>query len=68
MWERSFCAVSMLLGRSFEETLAALPEGAEARLGDLSSRLRDPRRAARAQGLAVVAQEIALATARVTLR
>lgn len=68
MWERSFCAVSVLLGQTFDEALAALPEGAESRVGDLAANLRDPRKAARAQGLAVVAQEVALAAARVTIR
>lgn len=72
MWERSFIAVSVLLGASgpqaLEDALAALPEGAEPRLAELTAALRDARRPVRAQGLAVVAQEIALAIGEVTLR
>lgn len=68
MWERSFVAVSVLLGASIEEALAALPEGARPRLAELETKLRDPRRPARAQGLAAVAQEVALAIGEVTLR
>lgn len=68
MWERSFVAVSVLLGASIDDATAALPEGSELRMGDLAAKLRDSRRAVRAQGLAAVAQEIALAIGEVTLR
>jgi hypothetical protein len=68
VWERSFVAVSVLVGASIEEAVAALPEGAEPRIADLASKLRDTRRAVRAQGLAVVAQEVAVAIGEVTLR
>lgn len=68
VWERSFVAVSVLIGGSVDDALAALPEGSEARVADISSKLRDSRRAVRAQGLAVVAQEIAVALGEVTLR
>lgn len=68
MWERSFVAVSVLLGASVEEAFAAAPAGTEGNLGDLSARLRDPRRVVRAQALAGVAQEVAVALDEVTLR
>jgi hypothetical protein len=70
VWERSFVAVSVLVGGSVDDALAALPEGSEARphTAELVLKLRDTRRAVRAQGLAVVAQEIAVAIGEVTLR
>jgi hypothetical protein len=72
VWERSFVAVSVLLGepgpRSVDDALAALPDGAERRLAELTTKLRDPRRPVRAQGLAMVAQEIAVAIGEATLR
>lgn len=68
MWERSFVAVSVLVGGSVEEAVASLPEGCEARIAELAGKLRDTRRAVRAQGLALVAQEIAVAIGEVTLR
>ena len=68
MWERSFVAVSVLVGGSFEDALAALPEGARPRVGELEAALRDPRRPVRAHALAVVAREVALALGEVTLR
>ena len=68
MWERSFVAVSVLLGGSVEDAIAALPEASAARIGEVAGQLRDTRRAVRAQGLAVVAQEVALALGEVTLR
>ena len=68
MWERSFVAVSVLLGGSVQDALAALPVGSEARIAELASKLEDSRRTVRAQGLAVVAQEVAVALGEVTLR
>jgi hypothetical protein len=68
VWERSFVAVSVLLGGSVEDAMKALPEGSETRAAELLAKLRDPRRAVRAQGLAVVGQEIAMAIGEVTLR
>lgn len=68
MWERSFVAVSVLVGGSVEDALAALPVGSEARVAEVASKLRDSRRTVRAQGLAVVAQEVAVAIGEVTLR
>lgn len=68
MWERSFVAVSVLLGGSVEDAMSALPVGSEARIAELVAKLRDSRRAVRAQGLAVVAQEVAVALGEVTLR
>lgn len=61
-------AVSVLIGAPVEDALAALPEGSEARVADLAVMLRDSRRAVRAQGLALVAQEVAVAIGEVTLR
>jgi len=68
VWERSFVAVSVLVGGSVEDALAALPVGSEARVAEVASKLRDSRRTVRAQGLAVVAQEVAVAIGEVTLR
>jgi hypothetical protein len=68
MWETSFVAVSVLLGASFEDATAMLPPGAEARLGDLPAKLRDGNRAVRAQALARVAHDVAVAIDEVTLR
>ena len=68
MWERSFVAVSVLLGGSVEDAIAALPVGSEARVAELAGKLKDSRRTVRAQGLAVVAQEVAIAIGEVTLR
>jgi hypothetical protein len=68
VWERSFVAVSVLLGASIEDVTSVLPGGYELRAGELTGKLRDPRRAVRAQGLAVVAQEVAVAIGEVTLR
>lgn len=68
VWERSFVAMSVLGGASVEEALDALSQGAEARLGELLAKLRDTRRAARAQALAAAAQEIVVAANEVTWR
>ena len=43
MWERSFVAVSVLLGGSVEDALAALPVGSDARIAELASKLKDSR-------------------------
>jgi len=58
-------------GGALERALATLPDGAEAQrplLGDLATKLRDPRRAVRAQALATVVQEVVAAISEVTLR
>jgi len=68
VWERSFVAVSVLLGASIDDALGQLPDEARPRLGELEARLRDARRPVRAQGLAAVAQEVAMAITEVTLR
>jgi hypothetical protein len=74
VWERSFIAVSVLLDPSpgaLDEAIATLPDHAEAQrplVADLAIKLRDPRRAVRAQALATVAQEVVVAVAEMTLR
>ncbi|MDB4941867.1 MAG: hypothetical protein JWP97_1401 [Labilithrix sp.] len=68
MWQRTFVGVSVLLGASIDEAIAALPEGLPAAASDLEAKLRDGRRAMRAQGLAVIGQEVAVALGEVTLR
>jgi hypothetical protein len=68
VWERSFVAVSVLIGGAVDDAMLALPAGSEVRVADIASKLRDTRRSVRAQGLAVVVQEVALALGEVTLR
>lgn len=68
MWEKSFVAVSVLLGSSLDDATAMLTDGSLAAAADLTEKLRDPRRAARAQALARAAHEIAVAIDEVTLR
>ncbi|HEY8078510.1 MAG TPA: hypothetical protein VIF62_30480 [Labilithrix sp.] len=68
MWQRSFVAMTVLAGGTYDDALASLEPGADALLGDLPTKLRDARRPVRAQALATVAHEIAVALAEVTLR
>ncbi len=68
VWERSFVAVSVLLGASIDDALALLPDESRPRVGDLEPKLRDPRRPVRAAALALAAQEVAVAIGEVTLR
>ncbi len=72
MWERSFVATSVLLSVPLDEALAAIPQGyetrSETRVAELSTKLRDGRRAVRAGALADVGKEIAMALAEITLR
>lgn len=68
MWEPSFIAVTVLVGGTVEDALAALPEGAAARVEPLVDRLRAPTRAARATALAEVARDIALEIERGAMR
>jgi len=68
VWERSFVGVSVLLGASVDDALAQLPDEGRSRVGDLEAKLRDGRRPVRAAGLALVAQEIAIAIGEITLR
>lgn len=70
MWERSFVAVSVLVGGSIDDALAVLPAASAAcpQVAELTAKLRDERRAVRAQGLAAVGQEVAVAIGEVTLR
>jgi hypothetical protein len=65
VWENAFVAVSVLVGASLDDALASIEGTADAALVD---RLRDPRRAVRAQALAAVGQEVARAVEEVTLR
>lgn len=70
MWEKSFVGVSMLLGASYDDARGMVtPAGVSATsLDAFAEKLRDPRRAVRAQALATVAQEIVVAIDEVTLR
>ena len=68
VWEKSFVAVSVLLGSSFDEALEVLPDGAGNRIGDLAPKLRDARRGVRAAALAQAAQEIVFAVEETSLR
>jgi len=60
--------MTILAGGTYDDAIAALPPDADALLGDLPTKLRDPRRATRAQALATVAHEITVAVDEVTLR
>jgi hypothetical protein len=60
--------MTVLVGGTYDDAIAALPPGADALLGDLPVKLRDPQRPVRAQALAKVAHEIAVALGEVTLR
>lgn len=68
MWERYFVAMSVLLSVPLDEALAGLPAGSEARVGELSTKLRDGRRAVRAATLAEVGKEIARSVTEIALR
>ncbi len=60
--------MTVLAGGTYDDALASLEPGADALLGDLPTKLRDPRRPVRAQAVAAVAHEIAVALAEVTVR
>ena len=68
MWQRTFVGVSVLLGASVDDAFGGLPAGSEANLGDLSAKLRHPKRAVRAHALASVIQDVAIAIDAITLR
>lgn len=68
MWEESFVAVSVLLGRSVEDAIDELSSDGQARVAGLVLALGDPRRAARAAALARVSQRVAFALDEATLR
>jgi len=68
VWQRSFVAMTVLAGGTYDDAIAAMTPGADALLGDLPARLRDSRRAERARALATVAHEITVALGEVTLR
>lgn len=68
VWEKGFVAVSVLLGSSFDDALAALPDSAGNRIGELAPKLRDARRGVRAAALAQAAQEIVFAVEETALR
>jgi hypothetical protein len=67
MWQRSFVAVSVLVGASIDDALACVPPGSEATLGDLPARLRHREKLVRAQALASVVHDVAAALDEVTL-
>lgn len=68
VWETSFVAVSVLAGASFDDALAALPDGAELRVGDLAAKLRDARKNVRAAALAQAAHQVIVAVEESALR
>ncbi len=57
--------MSVLLGSSADEAVSMVAAGTA---GDIAERLRDPRKAVRAQALAVVVAEVKLALDEGTLR
>lgn len=61
MWEKSFVAVSVLAGASYADAIATMPEGSEARLGELGAKLRDARKNVRAAALAQAAHDVIVA-------
>lgn len=68
MWETSFVAVSVLTGASFADAMAALPEGAELRVGELAAKLGDSRKNVRAAALAQAAHQVIVAVEESALR
>ena len=68
VWQRSFVAMTVLAGGTYDDAIAAMTPGADALLGDLPAKLLDARRPIRAQALATIAHEIAVALGEVTLR
>jgi hypothetical protein len=59
--------MTILAGGAYDDALASMEPGADALLGDLPTKLRDPRRSVRARALAAVAHEIAVAIGEGTL-
>jgi len=70
VWQESFVAATVLLGRSCDDAMAALAPSpdAPASVATLEGGLRDPRRAARAAALARAGQAIVLALEETGLR
>ena len=60
--------MTVLAGGSLDDAVAALGDAGAARASDVVTRLRDPRRSARAAVLAEVAKDVALAIDEVALR
>jgi len=66
MWQRSFVAMTVLVGGTVDDAIAALPSDA-GNAEPLATKLRAPSRAARATALAEALREIALAVEGVAL-
>lgn len=69
MWKRSFVAITVALGGSVDDALAALGAAGDApALADLAARLRAPQRATRAAALAAAVRDVAARIDEVELR
>lgn len=68
MWEPSFVAVTVLLGGTVDEAVAALPDAAATRIEPIVARLRAPSKATRATALASVARDVAVQIERSAMR
>jgi len=67
MWQRSFVAMSVLVGSTVDDAVGALPSS-DPPTDDLVHKMRDPRKVVRATALAGAAREVVVAIDRMTLR
>ena len=69
MWKRSFVATTVALGGSVDDALAALgASAADPTLAEVASKLRAPRRLARATALATMIGDVVFAIEEARLR
>ena len=68
MWEKSFVAMTVLVGGTTDEAIAALGDEGVQRAADVLAKVRDPKRTTRATALAEAAKDVVVAREEVTLR
>jgi len=68
MWEKSFVAMTVLVGGTTDEAIAALGDEGVQRAADVLAKVRDPKRTTRATALAEAAKDVVVALEEVTLR
>ena len=68
MWEKSFVAMTVLVGGTTDEAIAALGDEGVKRAADVLAKVRDPKRTTRAKALAETAKDVVVALEQVTLR